>query len=103
MVEAAMPLTHALAPVAAPTSREEDDLAAFLYISGTTMDGRRSRSDVPAGQVGENRRPGRQRHVGLLEPSRGNAEAIPDSWVRIGDLVCKDEDGYFSSSTARRT
>ena len=39
---------------------------------------------------------------GYWQRPEETAKAIPDGWFRTGDLARQDEDGYSSSSTARR-
>ena len=59
--------------------------------------------EVPVGEVGEIAIRGDNVMKGYWNKPEATAEAIPDGWFRTGDLATMDEEGYFTSSTARRT
>jgi len=52
-------------------------------------------SDVPAGEVGEIAIQGPNVMKGYWGRPAATKEAIPDGWLRTGDLARQDEDGYF--------
>jgi long-chain acyl-CoA synthetase len=51
--------------------------------------------DVPAGEVGEIAIRGHNLMKGYWRRQDATREAIPDGWLRTGDLARRDEDGYF--------
>jgi len=51
--------------------------------------------DVPQGEVGEIAIRGHNVMKGYWRQPAATAEAIPDGWLRTGDLARVDEDGYF--------
>jgi long-chain acyl-CoA synthetase len=51
--------------------------------------------DVPAGEVGEIVIRGHNVMKGYWRREEATAEAIPDGWLRSGDLARVDDDGYF--------
>jgi long-chain acyl-CoA synthetase len=51
--------------------------------------------DVPAGEVGEIAIRGHNLMKGYWRREDATREAIPDGWLRTGDLARQDEDGYF--------
>jgi long-chain acyl-CoA synthetase len=51
--------------------------------------------DVPAGEVGEIAIRGHNLMKGYWGRKQATREAIPDGWLRTGDLARQDEDGYF--------
>jgi long-chain acyl-CoA synthetase len=52
--------------------------------------------DVPLGQVGEIAVRGPNVMKGYRGKPEETARAIPDGWLRTGDLARKDDDGYFA-------
>ncbi len=52
-------------------------------------------ADVPAGEVGEVAIRGHNVMKGYWLRPEATAEAIPDGWLRTGDLGRQDEDGYL--------
>ena len=52
-------------------------------------------SDLPAGEVGEIAIRGHNVMKGYWGKPETTAQAIPDGWLRTGDLARVDEDGYF--------
>ncbi|MGP7997542.1 MAG: long-chain-fatty-acid--CoA ligase [Streptosporangiaceae bacterium] len=52
-------------------------------------------TDVPAGEVGEIAVRGPNVMTGYWQRPDATREAIPDGWLRTGDLARQDEDGYF--------
>jgi long-chain acyl-CoA synthetase len=52
-------------------------------------------TDVPAGEVGEIAVHGPNVMKGYWGRPEATKEAIPDGWLRTGDLARQDEDGYF--------
>jgi long-chain acyl-CoA synthetase len=52
-------------------------------------------SDVPPGEVGEIAIRGHNVMKGYWRRPEATAEAIPDGWLRTGDLARLDEDGYL--------
>ena len=58
---------------------------------------------MPDGEVGEIAIRGDNVMKGYWNKPEATAEAIPDGWFRTGDLAPMDDEGYFTSSTARRT
>jgi long-chain acyl-CoA synthetase len=50
---------------------------------------------VPAGEVGEIAIRGESLMKGYWGRPDATAEAVPDGWLRTGDLAKQDEDGYF--------
>ncbi|MGQ0464361.1 MAG: AMP-binding protein [Sporichthyaceae bacterium] len=51
--------------------------------------------DVPAGEVGEIAIQGPNVMKGYWNDDVATGEAIPDGWLRTGDVARQDEDGYF--------
>ena len=51
--------------------------------------------DVPRGEVGEIAVRGHNIMKGYWKRAEATREAIPDGWLRTGDLARHDEDGYF--------
>jgi long-chain acyl-CoA synthetase len=51
--------------------------------------------DVPAGEVGEIAIRGHNLMKGYWRREDATREAVPDGWLRTGDLARQDEDGYF--------
>jgi long-chain acyl-CoA synthetase len=51
--------------------------------------------DVPAGEVGEIAVRGHNLMKGYWRREQATSEAVPDGWLRTGDLARQDEDGYF--------
>jgi long-chain acyl-CoA synthetase len=51
--------------------------------------------DVPAGEVGEIAIRGHNLMKGYWRREQATSEAVPDGWLRTGDLARQDEDGYF--------
>jgi long-chain acyl-CoA synthetase len=51
--------------------------------------------DVPAGEVGEIAIRGHNLMKGYWRREDATREAIPDGWLRTGDLARQDEDGYY--------
>jgi long-chain acyl-CoA synthetase len=68
---------------------------------GTPIDGVELRlvgldgGDVPTGEVGEIAIRGHNLMKGYWGREEATREAIPDGWLRTGDLARQDEDGYF--------
>lgn len=60
-------------------------------------------AEVPPGEVGEIAIRGENVMTGYWNRPEATEEAISDGWFRSGDLARVDEDGFYSSSTARRT
>jgi long-chain acyl-CoA synthetase len=54
-----------------------------------------SGEDVPAGEVGEIAIRGHNLMKGYWRREQATREAIPDGWLRTGDLARQDADGYF--------
>ena len=52
-------------------------------------------ADLPVGQIGEIAIRGHNLMTGYWGNPAATAEAIPDGWLRTGDLARMDEDGYF--------
>jgi long-chain acyl-CoA synthetase len=52
-------------------------------------------ADMPAGEVGEIAIRGHNLMKGYWQREEATREAIPDGWLRTGDLARQDEDGYF--------
>jgi long-chain acyl-CoA synthetase len=52
-------------------------------------------TDVPAGEVGEIAISGPNVMKGYWGRPEATKEAIPDGWLRTGDMARQDEDGYF--------
>ncbi|HTT52305.1 MAG TPA: long-chain fatty acid--CoA ligase [Streptosporangiaceae bacterium] len=52
-------------------------------------------TEVPAGEVGEIAVRGPNVMTGYWRRPDATREAIPDGWLRTGDLARQDEDGYF--------
>jgi len=52
-------------------------------------------NDVPSGEVGEIAIRGHNVMSGYWRRQEATREAIPDGWLRTGDLARQDEDGYF--------
>jgi long-chain acyl-CoA synthetase len=52
-------------------------------------------ADVPAGEVGEIAIRGHNVMKGYWRREQATREAIPDGWLRTGDLALQDEDGYW--------
>jgi long-chain acyl-CoA synthetase len=51
--------------------------------------------DAPAGEVGEIAVRGHNLMKGYWRREQATSEAVPDGWLRTGDLARQDEDGYF--------
>jgi long-chain acyl-CoA synthetase len=68
---------------------------------GTPIDGVEMRlvgldgGDVPTGEVGEIAIRGHNLMKGYWAAQAATGEAIPDGWLRTGDLARQDDDGYF--------
>ena len=52
-------------------------------------------NDVPCGQPGELLLEGYLTFSGYWEDEKSTSEIMKDGWVRTGDIVMRDEDGYF--------
>ncbi len=52
-------------------------------------------ADVPIGEVGEIAIRGHNVMKGYWRREEATREAVPDGWLRTGDLARQDEDGYF--------
>jgi len=52
-------------------------------------------ADVPTGEVGEIAIRGHNLMKGYWQREQATCEAVPDGWLRTGDLARQDEDGYF--------
>jgi long-chain acyl-CoA synthetase len=52
-------------------------------------------ADVPAGEVGEIVIRGHNLMKGYWRREQATREAVPDGWLRTGDLARQDADGYF--------
>ncbi len=52
-------------------------------------------AELPAGRIGEIAIRGHNLMTGYWGDPAATAEAIPDGWLRTGDLARVDEDGYF--------
>jgi long-chain acyl-CoA synthetase len=51
--------------------------------------------DVPTGEVGEIAIRGHNLMKGYWRREQATREAVPDGWLRTGDLARQDEDGYY--------
>ena len=58
---------------------------------------------LPSGDVGEIAIRGPNVMKGYWGKPEATAEAIPDGWLRTGDLAKVDDDGYFHIVGLRRT
>ena len=53
-------------------------------------------NDLPPGEVGRLWVAGESRAVGYWRNAAGNADVFRGRWVVTGDLVSRDEEGYFT-------